>query len=99
VIFRNQGNCPICQHEVEFSSDHEWFRDHYKCTSCNSIPRERTLMVAMELFYADWHSLKVYESRRSCLGSFVTWMASREHSEKRGPAGNGVIEICFLEPM
>ena len=31
LTFRNKGNCPICEREVEFSSEHEWFRDHYKC--------------------------------------------------------------------
>jgi SAM-dependent methyltransferase len=62
MIFRNQGNCPICEHEVEFYSDHEWFRDHYTCTSCGSIPRERALMVAIELFYPTWRCLRVHES-------------------------------------
>jgi SAM-dependent methyltransferase len=62
MIFRNQGNCPICEHEVEFYSDHEWFRDHYKCSGCGSIPRERALMAAIDLFYPQWRSLRVYES-------------------------------------
>jgi SAM-dependent methyltransferase len=60
--YRNKGNCPICEHEVEFYADHEWFRDHYQCGSCGSIPRERALMVAIELFYPAWRSLKVHES-------------------------------------
>jgi hypothetical protein len=62
MVFRNQGNCPICEHEVEFHSDHEWFRDHYTCNSCGSIPRERALMVVIELFYPTWRSLRVHES-------------------------------------
>jgi len=62
VTFRNQGFCPICEQEVEFCSEHEWFRDHYKCGGCGSIPRERALMAAIELFYPEWRSLKVHES-------------------------------------
>ena len=83
VIFRNKGHCPICEREVEFYSDHEWLRDHYKCSSCGSIPRERALMVAIELFYPKWHSLKVYESRYSFLGSLSPgWR--RENIVKNG---------------
>ena len=47
---------------MEFFSEHEWFRDHYKCSGCGSIPRERALMAAIELFYPEWRSLKVHES-------------------------------------
>jgi SAM-dependent methyltransferase len=61
-MFKNQGDCPICEHEVEFYSDHEWFRDHYKCSGCGSIPRERALMAAIQLFYPQWRSLRVHES-------------------------------------
>ena len=50
-MFKNRGFCPICEPEVEFSSEHEWFRDHYKCSGCGSIPRERALMAAIEMFY------------------------------------------------
>lgn len=61
-MFKNRGFCPICEREVEFSSEHEWFRDHYKCSGCGSIPRERALMAAIEMSYPEWRSLKVHES-------------------------------------
>lgn len=62
MIFRNKGRCPICECEVEFYSEHEWFRDHYQCPRCRSIPRERALFVAIELFYPQWRSLRIHES-------------------------------------
>jgi SAM-dependent methyltransferase len=62
LIFRNSGYCPICECEVEFYSEHEWFRDHYQCPGCHSIPRERALFVAIQLFYPDWRSLAIHES-------------------------------------
>ena len=63
MMFRNQGYCQICESEVEFSSEHEWFRDHYKCSGCGSIPRERALMVAIEMFYPEWRSLRCMSHR------------------------------------
>jgi SAM-dependent methyltransferase len=62
AVFRNKGVCPICEHEVEFYSNDSWFRDHYQCSTCGSIPRERALMVALESCYPEWRSLKVHES-------------------------------------
>jgi Methyltransferase domain len=61
-MFHNKDCCPICEREVKFCSEHEWFRDYYKCSSCGSIPRQRALMAAIELFYAEWRTLKVHES-------------------------------------
>jgi SAM-dependent methyltransferase len=68
VLIRNKGKCPICEQEVEFYSDHEWFRDHYQCSRCHSIPRERALIVALEMFYPNWRSLNVHESSPSGRG-------------------------------
>jgi SAM-dependent methyltransferase len=62
VTFRNEGLCPICEKTTEFSSDYDWFRDHYKCSGCGSIPRERALMAAIELYYPEWRTLNVHES-------------------------------------
>jgi hypothetical protein len=61
-VFQNRGHCPICDDEVEFRSDNEWLRDHYECSRCHSIPRERALMCAVEMFYPNWRSLQIHES-------------------------------------
>lgn len=56
------GFCPTCDREVTFSSAESWLRDHFLCSNCQSIPRERALMHAIELYYPDYKELSVYES-------------------------------------
>jgi SAM-dependent methyltransferase len=57
-----KGYCPICQESVEFYSEQAWLRDHFFCSSCGSIPRERALMVAIDQYCPNWRSLAVHES-------------------------------------
>jgi SAM-dependent methyltransferase len=61
-IFENRGICPICEKEAVFTAENEWFRDHYVCSGCQSIPRERALMLAIQTFYPDWKKLAIHES-------------------------------------
>ncbi|MCD4812953.1 class I SAM-dependent methyltransferase [bacterium] len=58
----NKGYCICCDQAVTFSSVYDWFRDHYRCQNCNSIPKERALMTCLELFYPHWRDLKIHES-------------------------------------
>jgi len=59
---KNTGICPICEKEVIFSSNHEWLRDHYFCSSCKSIPRERALMFVLNNTYKNWKNAVIHES-------------------------------------
>lgn len=52
IIFRSI--CPTCEHVVEFSAQHTWFRDHYLYPRCGSKPRKRALMRTLEMFFLDW---------------------------------------------
>ncbi len=61
-ILKNQGYCYTCDQEVVFSSEYTWLRDHYKCSNCGSIPRERALMYCIEKFYPQWKQLSIHES-------------------------------------
>jgi SAM-dependent methyltransferase len=61
-LFKNQGFCPICDHEVEFCALGDWWRDQYICTCCQSIPRERALMHCIETYYPHWRQLAIHES-------------------------------------
>lgn len=61
-FLRVRGRCPICEQETEFVAENEWLRDYFVCTGCLSIPRERALMVALDMFYPNWRDLRVHES-------------------------------------
>jgi len=59
-----QGFCNACDSNTLFSvpavfSD---FREQYKCTRCGSVPRERSLMMAIEKFFPAWRNMSVHES-------------------------------------
>lgn len=61
-VFSNSGHCYCCDQDVEFVAESDWFRDHYKCTTCGSIPRERALMWCIETFFPNWRRGIVHES-------------------------------------
>jgi SAM-dependent methyltransferase len=56
------GFCPICQQAVTFRARDSWFRDHLLCTGCDSIPRERAMVVVLNSEWPDWRSLRIHES-------------------------------------
>lgn len=60
--FRHKGYCPCCDREVTFRSSDSWLRDHFVCSNCNSIPRERALMLTIEKYYPDWRDMEIHES-------------------------------------
>lgn len=62
VIFRNRGICPTCDKEVIFTARDKWFRDHYLCPNCKSKPRERALMLVLEMYFPDWKGKVIHES-------------------------------------
>lgn len=37
-------------------------RDNYLCPICNSIPRERALMVVLDSIFPNWSTLSIHES-------------------------------------
>ncbi len=69
AFFENQGFCPICSCDTTFVADDAWFRDHYLCTRCRSIPRERALMQTVEMFYPNWRDLAIHESSPNSRGA------------------------------
>jgi SAM-dependent methyltransferase len=58
----HRGYCPICESHVFFIKKGDWLRDFYFCRKCNSIPRQRALVAALNLFYPDWKNLRIHES-------------------------------------
>lgn len=61
-FFKQKGFCPCCEQETIFISRHQWLRDNFICTKCNSIPRERALMQTINKYYPNWENLKIHES-------------------------------------
>jgi hypothetical protein len=61
-VLRNDGFCYCCDANVTFKSRYDWLRDHYICSNCGSVPRERALMYCIEMFYPTWRDLIIHES-------------------------------------
>ncbi len=56
------GYCPCCPGPSLFRSRYSWLRDHYVCTQCNSVPRERALLWTLDHFFPTWPEKFVHES-------------------------------------
>lgn len=67
----NSGYCFCCDEQTKFIAMHDWLRDHYKCSSCGSIPRERALMYCLEKFTPNWRNGVVHESSPCQRGASV----------------------------
>lgn len=61
-VFQVSGHCPICDKDVDFVARDSWFRDHFVCTNCGSIPRERALMVVIDWYFPRWRESVIHES-------------------------------------
>lgn len=79
TFFEINGYCPICAAASRFVAYHSWFRDHFACTTCGSLPRERAIMSVIEQWSPAWTSVIIHESspsnratsarlRRDCAG-------------------------------
>lgn len=61
-FLESQGYCITCKQESNFVAKNAWLRDHFLCSNCGSIPRERALMEVIEQFYPNWHDLIIHET-------------------------------------
>lgn len=62
AVLKNRGYCPICERDATFIARDPWLRDHYKCTRCRSIPRERALMLVLQQRFPNWRTATIHES-------------------------------------
>ena len=88
--FSQKGFCPCCDSNVTFYSLNSWLRDHFRCSKCDSIPRERALMHIIEKLYPNWKELKIHESSPGNRGASLklkqycsNYTASQFYSELR----------------
>jgi SAM-dependent methyltransferase len=61
-ILECSGHCPTCDQDVRFVARDPWLRDHFRCSSCGSIPRERALMAVLARHYPNWRDLTIHET-------------------------------------
>ena len=61
-VLKNSGYCPACARNTVFVARDPWLRDHYRCSKCGSIPRERAMMLTIETRYPDWRPMTIHES-------------------------------------
>lgn len=61
-VLESFGYCPTCGSEVTFVAHQSWLRDHFLCTNCGSIPRERALMLVIDTYFKGWQNLIIHES-------------------------------------
>lgn len=62
TTFSNTGFCYSCNRTTQFTAKKDWWRDHYLCDNCGSIPRERAVMYCIEKFYPNWRTMVIHES-------------------------------------
>lgn len=67
--FKHAGFCPCCAKKTNFVSHDPWLRDHFQCTTCGSIPRNRALIQVLSTHYPNWPGLSIHESSPSYGGA------------------------------
>ena len=62
VVFECDGYCTCCSSATHFQSTDAWLRDHFICTRCASIPRERALLKVIDQQFPNWKAGVLHES-------------------------------------
>ncbi|TDY11771.1 methyltransferase family protein [Meridianimaribacter flavus] len=78
-FFKQSGFCPCCEQDVLFVARNSWLRDHFKCSNCGCIPRERALMQTIKNYYPNWSELFIHESSPGKRGHSVLLQAKAKH--------------------
>jgi|SRR6185369_5669566 len=58
----NLGRCPVCDKSTFFIEEGEYLREHYRCYSCRSQPRNRALIQVLATHYPEYRSFRIHES-------------------------------------
>lgn len=61
----NIGYCHCCRKNSLFKSTESWLRDHYLCSNCLSIPRQRHLQYILDSQFKGWEKASIHESSPS----------------------------------
>ncbi|WP_159013264.1 class I SAM-dependent methyltransferase [Acidisoma sp. S159] len=74
-----QGTCPVCGPDAHFVAADSWLRDSFGCTRCHSLPRERAMISAIDMYVPNWRDLLIHESSPVWRGASV-----KLHDEAKG---------------
>lgn len=61
-VLESFGYCPTCDSEVTFIAHEPWLIDHFLCSNCGSIPRERAIMLVIDTYFHGWQNSVIHES-------------------------------------
>lgn len=64
-MWKNYGHCVCCNDATEFVLNGNTYRDHYVCSKCGSIPRQRALMNVILMNFPEWEFFSIHESSPS----------------------------------
>lgn len=64
-FLKNIGHCFTCDQDVIFIANDPNHRNHYRCSNCGSVPRERALMQVIETHFPNWRNMTIHESSPS----------------------------------
>lgn len=70
-FLKSAGHCSTCNCEVDFVANCDWLRDHFLCSNCGSIPRERALMQVIDTYFPNWRNAVVHESSPGRRGASI----------------------------
>jgi SAM-dependent methyltransferase len=62
AYMRLDGFCPACNQDTTFVAENAWFRDTLRCQHCDSLPRERAVMLVLRDYSDHWQELRIHES-------------------------------------
>jgi SAM-dependent methyltransferase len=99
ALLEVDGTCPICGPRAHFVAEDPWLRDHFLCVRCASIPRERALMAAIEMYRPNWRDLAIHESSPGFRGvSPLLRRRAAKYScsyfDETRPLGTALPELC-----
>jgi hypothetical protein len=78
-VLKSSGHCSTCDCEVDFVAYDTWLRDHFVCSNCGSIPRERALMLVIDTYLPNWRNLIIHESSPGGRGASVRIAKESSH--------------------
>lgn len=70
-VMKSSGHCPTCERDVDFVAYNAWLRDHFVCSNCGSLPRERALMIVIDTYFPNWRHSIIHESSPNRRGTSV----------------------------
>ncbi|TFV87773.1 class I SAM-dependent methyltransferase [Blastococcus sp. CT_GayMR16] len=82
-VLENAGYCSCCRNQTVFVAYDSWLRDHYLCTRCGSVPRQRHLQSVLDESFSGWTDLVVHESSPS--NDFIARLCSDYSSSQYFP--------------